>query len=79
MLEVFANSGHVGGHFGKKSCTYYSFVSKVMCTKSGTERTTSHSSQVRPLEMSATLATILGKKVDEKLHLNTKVLCAKFG
>ena len=28
--------------------------------------------------LAATLAAILGKKVSEKLHLNAKVLCAKF-
>ena len=95
---------------GKKSCTYYSFASKVMCTKCGaerptshfgghvgdhfgekvahiillctifgTERTTSHFTQVRPLAMAAILAAIFENKIDEKLHLNAKVLCAKFG
>ena len=29
--------------------------------------------------MAATLVAILEKQVDEKLHFNTKVLCAKFG
>ena len=50
-----------------------------MCTKFGAERPTAHSSQGRPLEMAAVLAAILGKKVDEKLCLNAKVLCAKSG
>ena len=53
----------------KRFCTYYSFVTKVMCTKFGVERPASHFSQGRPLEM----VTILEKKVDEKQHLNTKV------
>ena len=42
MLEDFAYGGHVGSHFGKISCTYYSLVSEVMCTKFGAERPTSH-------------------------------------
>ena len=42
MLEVFAYGSHVGGHYGEKSCTYCSFVIKVMCTKFGAEIPTSH-------------------------------------
>ena len=79
MLEVFAYGSHVGGHFGEKSCTYYSFVIKVMCTKFGAERPTSNFSQGGPLEMAAILAAILGKKVDENRHLITKILYAQFG
>ena len=73
--------GHVrGDHYGGKNCTYYSFVTKVMCTKFGAERPTSHFSKGRPLAMAAILAATLGgKRADEKLHLNAKVLCAKFG
>ena len=51
----------------------------VMCTKFGVERPTSHFSQGGPLEMPAILVAILGKKVYEKRHLITKVLCDKFG
>ena len=36
-------------------------------------------SQGRPLEMAAILAAIFWKKVDKKLHLTAKILCAKFG
>ena len=68
MLAHPCDDGHGGGHFVEKSCTYYSFVTKVMCTKCGAEGRTSHFSQGRPLEMAAMLAAILGKKVDEKLH-----------
>ena len=44
---------------GKKSCTYYSFVMKIMCTKFGAERPTFHISQGRPLVMAAILPAIL--------------------
>ena len=75
----------------KKSCTCC-FVTKVMCTTFdadgptsqfggrvgghfGAESPTYHFSQSWPLG----LVAIFWKKVDEKWHLNTKVLCAKFG
>ena len=45
-----------------------------MCTAFGAERPTSHLSQGRPLAMAAILVAILVKKVDEKLHLNAKVV-----
>ena len=70
---------HVGNHFGEKGYTYFYFVTKVMCTKCGAERPTSHFSQGRPLAMAAILVAILEKKVDEKLHLNAKIQYAKFG
>ena len=44
-------------------CKYQSFVTKVMCTKFGAERPTSHFSQGGPLAMAAILAAILGKKL----------------
>ena len=50
-----------------------------MCTTLGAERSTSHFSQGRPLAKAAILAAILGEKIAEKLHLNAKVLRAKFG
>ena len=49
-------------------------VYKIWCRK-----TNISFSQGKPLAMAAILAAILGKKVDEKLYLNAKVLCAKFG
>ena len=49
-----------------------------MRTKLGAERPTSHFSQGGPLAMAAILAAILGKKVDEKRNLITKILYAKF-
>ena len=63
VLDVFAYAGHVGAHFGNKSCTYYSFVSKVMCTKFGAERSASHFTQGVPLAMAAILAAIFWKKL----------------
>ena len=56
----------------KKSCTYYSFVTMVMCTKCGAETLAYNLSQLRPLAMAAILAALLGKKTDEKLHLNAR-------
>ena len=53
--------GHVGVHFGKRSYTHYSFVTKVMRTKVGAERPTPYFSEGKPLEMVAMLAAILGK------------------
>ena len=50
-----------------------------MCTQSGAERSISHFSQGVSLVIAAILAANSGKQVDEKLHLNAKVLCAKFG
>ena len=47
--------------FGKKSRTYYSFVTKVMCTKFGAERSTSHFLQRRPLEIAGMLVAIWRK------------------
>ena len=41
----------------------------------GAESPTSNFAQCRPLTMAATLEGI----VDEKLYLNAKLLCAKFG
>ena len=72
MLEISVYGGHVGGHFGKESFTYYSFVTKVMCTKCGAERPASH----------------FGGHVDGHFGKEscilyysfvTKVMCTKFG
>ena len=114
VLEDFFYGGHVGGHFGKKSCTYYSFVSKVLCKKFGAKRPTSHfgghvgdhfgkklhilifcnegnvyKTWGRKTNISfftgwafgngGHIGSHFGEKVDEKLHLNAKVLCVKFG
>ena len=62
VLKVFSYGGHVGGHFGEKSCTYYSFVTKVMCTKFGAERPTSHFSQGRPFGNGGHIGGHFGKK-----------------
>ena len=51
---------------GKKSCTYYSFVSKVMCTKYGAfgaERPTANFAQGRPLATVAILVAIVETKL----------------
>ena len=68
-------TSHFGAHvcyqFFWKSYAYYYFAMIIMCKKCGAEG--------RPLAMVAILVAILGKKVDERLHFNAKVLCAKFG
>ena len=56
---------------------YLAFVTKVMCIKFGAEKPTSNFSQGGPLAMTAILAAILGKIVDEKRHLITKILLEK--
>ena len=62
-----------------KSCTYSSLVTKVVCTTFGAERSTFNFSRDKPLAMAVILTAIFGKKADEKLHLNAKVLHSKFG
>ena len=77
MLEVLAY-----GRRGKKlrilSFCIGSLI-KILCTRFGAERPTSHFSQDMPFTMVVILAVILEIRVDEKLHLNATVLCANFG
>ena len=67
MLEVYA----YGGHFGKQSCTYYSFIKKVMCKKYGAERPTSH--------FGDHVGCHFGEKVAQYYSFVTKVICTTFG
>ena len=48
---------------GKTICTYFSFVSKVLCTKYGAERPTSYFSQDRPFAMAAILVAFSKEKL----------------
>ena len=70
VLEGFAYGGHVGGHFAGKSCTYYSFVTKVMCTEFGVERPTSH--------FGGHVGGHFWKKSCTYYYFLTKVMCTKF-
>ena len=70
MLEVLAYGSHVDGHLGEKSCTYYSFVIKVMCTTFGAERPTSH--------FGGHVGGHFGKNIFKYYSFVTKIMCTKF-
>ena len=71
MLEVLSHGGHVGSHFGKKSCTIYSFESKVLCIQFGVEGPMSH--------FVDHVGDNFGKKRCTYYSFVTKLVCTKFG